>query len=85
MTTCNECHSYRGERSGFFNAPEMHGYGSIDWLSLMIAEPDHETVYRNTGREPAQMPAFKDELSELERRMIAAWLHSFEVKSELVR
>lgn len=73
---CNECHRYDGEHSGTFKAPEMLGYGSVEWIELMIAEPDHELRYRSKGRERAQMPRFKDRLSEHDRRMIAEWLHA---------
>ena len=76
LRVCNECHSYKGERTGTFKAPEMLGYGSIEWIELMIADPSHETRYRSTGREPAQMPPFQDRLSARDRRMIAEWLHA---------
>jgi ubiquinol-cytochrome c reductase cytochrome b subunit len=76
MTVCNECHSYDGERSGTFRAPEMSGYGSVEWIELMIADPSHETRYRSRGKEPAQMPAFTNRLSKRDRRLIALWLHT---------
>jgi len=75
MSICNECHSYRGQRSGTFSAPEMYGYGSVEWLELMIAEPSHETRYRSTGREPAQMPPFRDRLTADEIKLLARWIH----------
>lgn len=75
MSTCNECHSYDGEREGTFRAPEMAGYGSVAWIELMIAHPDHDQRYRSRGKEPAQMPSFADRLSEQDRNMIAHWLH----------
>ncbi len=73
-STCNECHSYNGSRSGTTMAPEMLGYASVEWISLMIAEPDHEERYRATGREHAHMPRFADRLSDAERRLIAKWI-----------
>ena len=73
--TCNECHSYQGEREGTLKAPEMFGYGSVEWIAGMIADPSHDTRYRSQGREPAQMPAFQDRLDERDRRLIAEWLH----------
>jgi ubiquinol-cytochrome c reductase cytochrome b subunit len=76
MNVCNECHSYRGARFGTFSAPEMYGYGSVDWIAGMIEDPSDDLRYRSRGREPAQMPAFKDRLTERERRMIAQWLHA---------
>ncbi len=76
MSTCNECHSYQGKRIGTFHAPDMYGYGSVDWIEQMIAEPDHETKYRSKGRQPAQMPSFRDRLTLQERLLIAQWLHT---------
>ncbi len=74
MQTCNECHSYQEQRSGTFSAPEMYGYGSADWLGLMISSPDHELRYRSKGRQRAQMPAFRDRLTANEIRLIAEWI-----------
>lgn len=76
LQVCNECHSYRGERSGTFRAPEMYGYGSVDWIETMMADPADDARYRSRGREPARMPAFKNDLTEKERRMIAEWIHA---------
>ncbi len=75
LSVCNECHSYNGDRTGTFRAPEMRGYGSVAWLELMIADPAHDTRYRSRGKEPAQMPPFRDTLTEHERRMVTRWLH----------
>lgn len=74
VEVCHQCHSYRGEREGSLRAPDMFGYGSVDWIEEMIADPGAESRYRRAGREPAQMPAFKDRLSERDRRLIARWL-----------
>jgi ubiquinol-cytochrome c reductase cytochrome b subunit len=75
MRICNECHSYAGERSGTQRGPEMRGYGSPAWIADTIADPSQPARYGSTGREPAQMPAFKDRLSERDRRLLAQWLH----------
>ncbi len=74
MSVCNECHSYDGNRTGTTRAPEMKNYGAPAWIERMIAEPDHETRYRSTGRERARMPSFRDRLTPAERRQIAEWL-----------
>ncbi len=71
---CNECHAYSGERTGTLFAPEMLGYGSVEWTKLMIAQPDHESRYRSSGRERARMPRFVDRLSDDEIELIATWL-----------
>lgn len=75
LTACNQCHGYDGQRSGTFRAPDFLGYGSVAWLERMIADPGDEHCYRRQGREPAQMPAFRDRLTEEERYLIARWLH----------
>ncbi len=74
VSVCNECHSYDGERSGTTRAPEMMGYAGAGWIEAMIADPTHETRYGSTGREPAQMPPFKEKLSERDRQLLAEWL-----------
>lgn len=76
MLVCNECHRYGGVSSGLVDAPEMLGYGSIDWIEQMIAEPDGDLRYGREGKEPAQMLRFQDRLSESDRRLIATWIHS---------
>lgn len=73
-SVCNECHAYRGERTGTTRAPEMFGYASVDWIARFMADPAADEFYRSAGREPAQMPAMKDRLTERERRLIAEWL-----------
>lgn len=83
MQRCNECHSYQQQRAGTFSAPEMYGYGSADWLELMIASPDHELRYRAKGRRHAQMPPFRDRLPADEIRLLAEWL--YQSRSEPVR
>jgi mono/diheme cytochrome c family protein len=75
LATCNECHTYAGESSGTIHAPEMRGYGSVEWIERMIENPADDTLYRSTGKEPAQMPAFKDKLTQQERHLLAVWLH----------
>lgn len=74
LDVCNECHSYDGERSGTFRAPEMLGYGSANWIERMVTDPAHDSLYRSRGREPAQMPAFEDRLSQRDRNLVARWL-----------
>jgi len=75
LEECNECHSYKGERTGTIRAPEMFGYGSAAWIVKMIANPARESRYRSTGKQRAQMPAFKDRLTDRQIKLIATWLH----------
>ncbi len=75
MLTCNECHTYGGEQTGTLKAPEMAGYGSVDWMALMIAEPSHASRYRARGKEHAIMTGFADRLSDRDIRLVAQWIH----------
>ena len=72
---CNSCHSYGGERSGTTRAPELKGYGSPSWIEGIIRNAGHDDYYRSSGREPAQMPAFEDRLTDAQIRILAEWLH----------
>ncbi|RJP32750.1 MAG: hypothetical protein C4547_13620 [Phycisphaerales bacterium] len=71
---CNACHGYQGKRTGTRHAPEMYGHGGVDWLVRMISNPADDSLYRSTGREPAQMPSFQERLTQEQIRMIAVWL-----------
>ncbi len=54
---CLECHRYNGE--GGSNpppGPDFTGYGSADWLRLMLMAPDHRSRYGKRN----EMPAFRD-------------------------
>jgi len=75
LSVCNECHAYDGERTGTLHAPDMAGYGSVEWIEGMMHDPAGESRYRSQGREPALMPSFKDRLDAKDRRLIAEWLH----------
>lgn len=76
VEVCNECHHYQGQNTGTTRAPEMFGYGSVEWIMDMIRHPDDPSRYGSTGREPAQMPPFEGKLTEQEIRLIAEWLHA---------
>jgi ubiquinol-cytochrome c reductase cytochrome b subunit len=53
---CSQCHTYEGEGGGDLEAPDFTGYGSIDWIRLMVMAPDSMWRYgvKNT------MPAFRN-------------------------
>jgi ubiquinol-cytochrome c reductase cytochrome b subunit len=53
---CLQCHTYEAEGGGDTDAPDFTGYGSIEWLRLMIMAPDHVSRY---GARNA-MPAFRN-------------------------
>jgi ubiquinol-cytochrome c reductase cytochrome b subunit len=53
---CNSCHGYQGEGGEGTRGPDFTGYGSTDWVRLMIMAPNHEFRYGLHNR----MPAFRD-------------------------
>ncbi len=82
LDECNECHSYQGQRSGTRHAPEMFGYGGVEWLRRMIAHPADDALYRSTGREPALMPSFRERLTDDQIHLLAAWLADDPMQSD---
>lgn len=52
---CTDCHKWHGE--GDESAPELTGYGSVDWLTGMIGNPAHERFY---GKNNERMPVFAE-------------------------
>jgi quinol-cytochrome oxidoreductase complex cytochrome b subunit len=53
---CVRCHSFTGFKGRKKAAPTLTGYGSADWLRMMIRAPGHPKFY---GKDNA-MPAFLD-------------------------
>ncbi len=55
-TRCGECHTYKGSDPGGTRGPDFTGYGSADWMRLMLMAPASDLRYgiNNT------MPAFRD-------------------------
>jgi ubiquinol-cytochrome c reductase cytochrome b subunit len=53
---CFQCHTYEGEGGGDTDAPDFTGYGSIEWLRLMLMAPDHVSRYGSRNG----MPAFRN-------------------------
>jgi ubiquinol-cytochrome c reductase cytochrome b subunit len=53
---CNSCHSYQSEGGEGTRGPDFTGYGSADWVRLMVMAPNHELRYGLHNR----MPAFRD-------------------------
>lgn len=51
---CGSCHRFAGE--GGESGPDLTGYGSQEWLRLMIAAPNHPLRFGDKN----QMPAFRD-------------------------
>ncbi len=53
---CLECHRYNGEGGSSYPGPDFTGYGSADWLRLMVMAPDQRSRYGKRN----EMPAFRD-------------------------
>ncbi len=53
-SSCVDCHKFRDDGS-LGTAPDLTGYGSLEWLKLMIGNPEHERMYE-VGND--RMPAF---------------------------
>jgi len=51
---CTDCHRFHDE-GDLGSAPDLTGYGSAEWLSAMVANPEHERFYPDTND---RMPAF---------------------------
>jgi len=74
---CIDCHRFAGEGE-LGTAPELSGYGSREWLTGMIANPNHERFYgEKNDRMPAFAPREKPAENGLNRRdieLLADWL-----------
>jgi quinol-cytochrome oxidoreductase complex cytochrome b subunit/mono/diheme cytochrome c family protein len=61
---CRRCHSFAGEGGGSkaSRGPDLTGYGSAEWLRLMIVDPHDPLRYGGrTGKRPLNaMPLFRD-------------------------
>lgn len=69
---CLDCHEWHTDDEDA-TAPWLTGYGSREWLTGIIADPDHPHFY---GRHNDRMPAFgaKDILSSREIDLLVTWL-----------
>lgn len=68
---CMSCHTYGDDGDWLgIGAPHMSHYGSRTWIARQIADPGSP---RNYG-ELHEMPAFADQLTEHDLRMVTAYL-----------
>ena len=69
---CTECHEFRGTVETP-RGPALTGYGSREWLTAVVADPEHPAFY---GERNDRMPSFgRDEiLSPDEIGMLVDWL-----------
>jgi ubiquinol-cytochrome c reductase cytochrome b subunit len=73
---CTDCHTFRENDAGG-GYPVLTGYGSLEWLKGMIADPTHVNFY---GESNDRMPRFAGDpnrsglLSVEEIELVAKWL-----------
>lgn len=76
---CTDCHLY-GEIGELGSAPDLTGYGSREWLTAIISDPQHERFYPEDRND--RMPAFAADpqqpqqnlLTPREMDLLVAWL-----------
>jgi ubiquinol-cytochrome c reductase cytochrome b subunit len=73
--SCIDCHKFHDE-GDLGTAPDLTGYGSLEWLKQMIANPEHERMYPD-GND--RMPGFaanteSPELSAEQIELLARWI-----------
>jgi ubiquinol-cytochrome c reductase cytochrome b subunit len=72
---CSECHKFRKPNEDA-TAPDLTGYGSMEWLTAMISNPTHERFY---GKRNDRMPAFGEgKLDAQSIHLIVLWLRNQE-------
>ncbi|MBW3533705.1 MAG: cytochrome b N-terminal domain-containing protein [Gemmatimonadetes bacterium] len=70
---CTECHRYRGVGEEDPDGPVLTGYGSREWLTGMIRDPEHPDYY---GEDNDGMPRFgvEESLTDEQIGLVADWL-----------
>lgn len=66
---CTDCHKFR-DKGELGTAPDLTGYGSREWLTAMISNPQHERFY--AGDRNDRMPAFAEDSEHPERNLLSA-------------
>lgn len=69
---CTECHQFR-KPDPDATAPDLTGYGSVEWMTAFIRNPAHERFY---GRRNDRMPAYGTDgkLDDQSISLIVHWL-----------
>ncbi len=67
---CTDCHKFHDE-GALGTGPDLTGYASMEWLTAVIANPEHERFYgdRNDG-----MPIYEKELNRQQLETIARFI-----------
>jgi mono/diheme cytochrome c family protein len=53
---CTSCHRYEPKKEKDFDAPDLTGYGSEEWIRMMVMAPGHPRRYGDNNA----MPVFRD-------------------------
>jgi ubiquinol-cytochrome c reductase cytochrome b subunit len=69
---CTECHQFR-KKDEDATAPDLTGYGSVEWLTAIIKNAAHERFY---GKRNDRMPIFGEEnrLDDRSITLLVTWL-----------
>lgn len=69
---CAQCHKFHDDADDPVG-PDLTGYGSREWLTAFVSNPEHERFY---GERNDRMPAFgeKKSLTEKEIGLVVDWL-----------
>jgi ubiquinol-cytochrome c reductase cytochrome b subunit len=76
---CFSCHSFAGSKAK--DGPDFTGYGTAEWLRLMIAAPGHPLRYGENN----EMPAFRDGKGPLGEQIKHEYAASIKKKPEEVK
>lgn len=73
---CTECHQFQ-KKDEDATAPDLTGWGSAEWMTAIIKNPNHERLY---GKRNDRMPAFGEEriLDDRQIAMLVEWLRGEE-------
>jgi ubiquinol-cytochrome c reductase cytochrome b subunit len=86
---CAQCHTLTDEGGGDLDAPDFTGYGSADWIRLMLMAPEHLLRYGDNNA----MPAFRNlegpgsevtKLEFIERSPKTKLIHLSDIDRELI-
>jgi ubiquinol-cytochrome c reductase cytochrome b subunit len=71
---CTECHKF-GDEGHLGSAPDLTGYGSVEWLTGILANPAHERFYPDTNDGMPAYESFSNDTPEERARRIQVLAH----------
>lgn len=72
---CGNCHDF--EEAYALEGPSLFRYGTLTWMSQVIANPGADHLYGDMN----DMPAFEDKLTEADREALGAFLLSLPARA----